>query len=120
MKMQRSDEAPGAFPDGQDRRRCLRYRFTGPMTIRRERGSVMPALSVEISEGGMSAMASGLLSVGEKVELDPVAGGTAPAIVRHKLGELYGFEFVGLSVDQAQRIVNKCRKFRMRLAGAPD
>lgn len=80
-------------------------------------GSTMPGLSVEISQGGMSAVASsGVLRVGETVELEPVAGGRASAVVRYKLGELYGFAFVELSVEQAQRIAESCEKLGIGMA----
>jgi hypothetical protein len=71
----------------------------------------MPGISVEISTGGMSAMVSGLLSEGEMVELDPVVGGRATARVRHKLGRLYGFEFVDLTAEQLAQIAERCHRF---------
>jgi hypothetical protein len=57
----------------------------------------------------MSAMANGLMRVGDMVELEPVAGGTAAARVRHKVGQLYGFEFVELGPEQVQRIAECCK-----------
>jgi hypothetical protein len=105
------DLKPAPTPeDASDRRRFLRYRFTQPMTIRLEDGSRMPALSVETSAGGMSAMASGSLKVGQKVQLEPVGGGRAWALVRHKLGELYGFEFLELTAEQLRYIEESCKK----------
>lgn len=71
----------------------------------------MPGISVEISASGMSAMVSGLLREGETVELEPVAGGRTRAPVRHKLGRLYGFEFVALTTDQVARITEGCQRF---------
>lgn len=58
----------------------------------------------------MSAVASGVLKVGETVELEPVAAGKVRARVRHKLGALYGFEFVGPSEEQARPIAEDCQK----------
>jgi hypothetical protein len=69
----------------------------------------MPGISVEISEKGMSAMVSGSLKTGDRVELTPHAGGQISAVVRHKIGQLYGFEFVSLSPGQAQLILQTCK-----------
>jgi hypothetical protein len=57
-------------------------------------------MSVEMSSAGMSAMVSGLLSEGDTVQPAPVAAGR----VGHKLRQPYGFEFVELTPEQAQRI----------------
>jgi hypothetical protein len=35
---------------------------------------------------------------------------TTAAVVRHKLGMLYGFEFLELAIDQAAKIAERCRK----------
>jgi len=40
-----------------------------------------------------------------------VAGGPASARVRHKLGWLYGFEFVDLSAEQTAQIEQNSLKF---------
>jgi hypothetical protein len=53
-----------------------------------------------MSSAGMSAMVSGLLSEGDTVQPAPVAAGR----VGHKLRQPYGFEFVELTPEQAQRI----------------
>jgi hypothetical protein len=76
----------------------------------------MRGLSVEIREGGMSAMASDPLKVGETVEWEPVEGGRVSAVVRHKLGQMYGFEFVDLSAEQARRIAESCKRSAIRQA----
>jgi len=67
-----------------ERRRKPRYLFSLAMTIRPAGSVAMHGISVEMSESGMSAMVSGLLRVGETVELEPVAGSRTPAVVRHK------------------------------------
>ena len=69
----------------------------------------MPGISVEISEKGMSAMVSGSLKPGDRVELGSQAGGPISAVVRDKIGQLYGFEFVNLSPDQVRRILQTCK-----------
>ena len=80
------------------------------LVIRCYGGSSFTGVSVEISEGGMSAMANGLLKVDDTVELEPVAGGKVSARVRHKLGQLYGFEFVEISTEQARYIEEGYKK----------
>ena len=99
-----SISAPAAPANGQDRRRSIRFRSSEAVVIRCPGGSSFTGVSVEISEGGMSAMANGILRVDDTVELEPVAGGKIPARVRHKLGQLYGFEFVEITAEQMQRI----------------
>ena len=96
-------------PAGEERRKRPRYMYSATMTVRSQQGRAMPGISVEISETGMSAMVSGLLTAGETVELEPVAGDKTTALVRHKLGRLYGFEFVGLKAEQAARIAENCK-----------
>jgi hypothetical protein len=86
--------------NGQNRRRSTRYRSSEALVIRCEGGSSFTGVSVEINERGMSAMANGLLRVGDAVELEPVAGGSVSAHARHKLGQLYGFAFVEISAEQ--------------------
>jgi c-di-GMP-binding flagellar brake protein YcgR len=104
-----------------ERRRSSRYWLTALMTIRPANGSAIQGLSVEISEGGMSAMASAPLNVGDTVELEPVEGGTVSAVVRHKLGQMYGFEFVDLSAEQSRRIAESCKKFAIKkVCGTKD
>jgi PilZ domain len=93
-----------------ERRRKPRYWCSVPVTIRAADGAIIPGISVEMSESGMSAVASGLLKVGQRVELERVAGGSLWAEVRHKLGGLYGFEFVELGEKQVRRIAENCKK----------
>ena len=71
----------------------------------------MPGISVEMSEGGMSAMVNGLLKAGQRVELELVAGSRVAVQVRYKLGQLYGFAFVELTAEQAQKIAMTCQKY---------
>jgi hypothetical protein len=54
-------------------------------------------------------MVHGLLKPGERMELAPPEGGQMSAVVRHKLGRLYGFEFVDRTPEQARRILQNCR-----------
>jgi hypothetical protein len=93
-----------------ERRRHARYRFSEPMTVRRPDGVSLDGMSVEMSEGGMSAIIKGSLRAGDVVQIQPVTGVTTSALVRHKLGMLYGLEFLGLDNDQLGKIAERCRK----------
>ena len=115
MKTQRESEpAPARVVE---RRRSPRYWLSTLMTIHAPDGSAVSGLSVEISAGGMSAMSSAPLNPGETVELELVEGGRVSAVVRHKLGQMYGFEFVQLSTEQARRIAENCNKFTVKKGG---
>jgi PilZ domain len=96
--------------DSVDRRRHARYRFSEPMKICCPNGAYLEGMSVELSESGMSAMIQGTLAPGDVVRLQPVTGVTTAAVVRHKLGMLYGFEFLELAREQAGKIADRCRR----------
>jgi hypothetical protein len=93
-----------------DRRRHPRYRFSEPMKVCCSDGAYLDGTSVEISQSGMSAMVCGALKPGDVVRLQPVTGVITAAVVRHKLGKLYGFEFLELAREQAGKIAERCRK----------
>ncbi|HTZ31361.1 MAG TPA: PilZ domain-containing protein [Methylomirabilota bacterium] len=101
--------ATTATPEYGDRRRYTRHRLSAQVEIRRKQELNVDAMMFELSEGGMSAATANILAIGETVEISPVAGQTARAIVRRKHGAMYGFEFVGLSEDFRERIRNICR-----------
>ena len=96
--------------DPIDRRRHPRYRFSEPMKVCRPDGACLDGVSVELSQSGMSAMIRGALAPGDVVRLQPVTGVDTAAVVRHKLGMLYGFEFLELANEQAGKIAERCRK----------
>jgi hypothetical protein len=98
--------------DPAERRRHPRFLISALMTVQLKDGISMPGISVDMSASGLSAMVSGLLTEGDTVLLEPVAGGPASARVRHKLGRLYGFEFVHLTEQQGERIAESCQKSR--------
>jgi PilZ domain len=112
---QASAEAPSA-PGGLEnvdlagRRRHRRYRFSEPMKVCCQDGACLDGFSVELSQGGMSAMIQGALRPGDIVRVQPVTGVTTAAVVRHKLGMLYGFEFLELAGEQAGKIAARCRQ----------
>lgn len=106
-----SNAANGAnSADLADRRRHPRYRFSEPTKVCCQNGACFDGISVEISQSGMSAMIQGALRPGEVVRLQPVTGVNTAAVVRHKLGMLYGFEFLELPREQAGKIAERCRQ----------
>ena len=92
-----------------DRRRHPRYRYSAPITALASDGSVVPGITLEISESGLSAVFGVPLRVGDTTEVGPVAGGKASARIRRNLGKVYGFEFLGLTTEQTEQIRNKCK-----------
>jgi len=92
-----------------DRRKSPRYRYAEAIRIRKGDGSEQAALSIEISEGGMSVATDESLKIGEEVELDSVVDATVAAVVRHKQGRIYGFEFLELRLEHQERIRKMCR-----------
>src|ERR1700692_4465689 len=92
-----------------ERRRFTRYRYSAPIIVRAANALEVQGMSVEISECGASVILSASLNVGETVELDPVGGGPAAAVVRRGLGKLCGFEFLNLSAAQAEKIRETCK-----------
>lgn len=100
---------------GLDRRRHSRYRLNVPVTVKSADGTEHPAISVEISESGMSLATTGTLRHGESVVVHPVAESRAGAIVRHVRGRVYGLEFVDLSKDQKRRLARICKKLPVYL-----
>jgi hypothetical protein len=71
-------------------------------------GQPYQAMRFEISLGRMSAATPNVLFVGERVELYPVMGFRAKAVVRRKNGAMYGFEFVDLDGQQQAKIGKTC------------
>jgi hypothetical protein len=72
---------------------------------------------MEISEGGLSALVGADFHVGDRLELDPVGGGKAEAIVRRSVGRLCGFEFLNLSPEQVENIRERCKKLPLHPGG---
>ncbi len=104
------ETSAGQIPKpAEDRRKHARFRICIPVAIRSSGGSALSAVSLEISQSGMSAMASMRLETGETVELENVVEGTITAVVRHNNGKLYGFEFVKISASQVREILKRCK-----------
>jgi hypothetical protein len=99
----------GVTPHVAERRRFRRYHYAAPVAIRCSDGVEVRGMSMEISEGGMSLLATASLKVGDLVELEPIGGEPAKAILRRIVGKLYGFEFLGLNSLQLKRIRRMCK-----------
>jgi hypothetical protein len=84
-------------PHQVDRRQHPRYLLQERLLIRRKDGSSYPATICEISVAGLSASTTAVLRPGENVQLSPVVGEQLGAIVRRRVGNVYGFEFVSVS-----------------------
>jgi hypothetical protein len=87
-----------------------RYLFSVPVTLRRlVRGGFQTTrgMSLDISEGGVSAIVQANLSVGETVEINlPLSACPlhTVAIVRHVTDSRSGFEFLGLTQEERHQI----------------
>lgn len=106
--MKAKPEQKGVTTLTKDRRRHPRYRYCAPVKVRCADGSEKAAMSLELSESGMSVLLSGALRVGEMVQLEPVAGARVSALVRHNVGKVHGFEFINLTDGQVRQIRASC------------
>jgi c-di-GMP-binding flagellar brake protein YcgR len=95
-----------------DRRGHARYRFSVPISVHTEDGRVIRAMTLEISESGLSAMLASPLKVGDSVRLEPVAAGAIAAKVRHNVGAIYGFEFLQITEEQINKLRDNCRRLQ--------
>src|ERR1700683_2216508 len=107
--------ASGAQARGQDqpsRRRWLRYRVQALLDVTVVRSGVpdiLPGRSVNLGEGGLSAVRAGELLPGDDVGVEirlPLAADLlrTRAVVRHHDKLRLGLEFVGLSAEQRAAI----------------
>jgi len=109
MTMSPSLPTPEVPAGVAERRRFPRYRYSAPINVRPANVSERRGMSVEISECGASIVVGASLNVGDTVQLEPIGGGVAQAVVRRSRGRLYGFEFLALSAEQAAKIREICR-----------
>ena len=107
--MKTAQESHEEHTNHTEKRRHHRYRYSVPFTIRRSDGTAIPAISLEMSEGGVSALIRDHLGIGELVEMEPIGGGKMSAIVRHTTGMVHGFEFINPTPEQVENILEKCR-----------
>ena len=91
-----------------DRRQRPRYRLSNPISIRRSDGVVVPGMTLEISESGMSISTGQALHGGERVEIELVVDVTLAAVVRRTQGRVYGLEFLNLSEEHIEDIKKLC------------
>src|SRR5580658_10933511 len=100
--------------DQPSRRRWLRYRVQALLDVKVVRSGipdVLPGRSVNLGEGGVSAVLAGELlpgeAVGVEIQLPQVADPLRTrALVRHQDKLRSGLEFVGLSAEQQAAIRN--------------
>ncbi|MGA8501931.1 MAG: TonB family protein [Candidatus Sulfotelmatobacter sp.] len=103
-------QAPGR--EQASRRRWLRYRVQALLDVKVVRSGIpdiLPGRSVNLGEGGVSAVLAGELlpgeAVGVEIRLPQVADPLrAQALVRHQDKLRSGLEFVGLSAEQQAAI----------------
>jgi len=77
-------------PQQVERRRHPRCRFSEPILIHRKDGSSCQATTSDISLCGLSAASTSVLRPGEEVRLSLAAGEEITAMVRRKIGTIYG------------------------------
>ena len=98
-------------------RRVARYRTEIPVVVRvLVDGEYLdvPGRCFEIGEGGLGAVITREFPAGEMVSLELSLSQLTPqtplrAVVRHRMGFLHGFEFLGLSPEQREMIRAYCR-----------
>jgi PilZ domain len=98
-------------------RRVARYRTEVPVVVRvlvDGKYVDIPGRCFEIGEGGLGAVITREFPAGEMVSLElsfPQLPALEPlrAVVRHRMGFLHGFEFLGLSPEQREVIRAYCR-----------
>ncbi len=71
----------------------------------------------ELAEAGLGAVITSELNPGEMTSLEFVLPEQSEtlgirAVVRHRMGFLHGFEFVGILPDQREQIRNYCRNLK--------
>jgi hypothetical protein len=96
-------------PNFAEKRRHMRYRLVQALVIRRKNTSSHQATTSEISISGLSARCTELMAVGEEVNLSPVGGVPVDAVIRRKIGDTYGFEFMNPPDKVVEQIHILCR-----------
>jgi hypothetical protein len=105
-------------PIAPHKRRFPRYQFEQEIVIGLLRGelpSYTDGRAIDLAEGGAGVRTSGLLDVGEIVDLQiplPLGALRLPACVRYQRGAEYGFEFVALGIPEREYIRNACSSLR--------
>jgi hypothetical protein len=93
-----------------NRRRYRRYRLSAPIFVHTSDGLTIPAMTLEISEHGLSAVLASSLKVGGTAQLEPVAENRLAAQVRYIIGKVHGFEFQQVTEEQTNKLRKKCSR----------
>jgi len=101
-------------------RRFARYRTDLPLIVKvlGQNGYYrVHGRCFEIAEAGLGAVITSELTSGEMVSLEfTLATSPEPinlkAVVRHRMGFLHGFEFIGLASDVRESVRTFCRKLQ--------
>jgi hypothetical protein len=93
-----------------NRRSYPRYRLSTPISIHTSDGLTIPAMTLEISEHGLSAVLAFPVKVGGTAQLEPVAESRLTAEVRYSIGRVYAFEFLQVTEEQTHKLLEKCRR----------
>lgn len=101
-------------------RRCVRYRAELPIIVKvlgQEGFLRIHGRCFEIAESGLGAVISSELTPGEVITLEFFLPGeddpfVIRAIVRHRMGFLHGFEFVGCLPEQREQLRTLCRNLK--------
>jgi hypothetical protein len=107
MKAAPAGKADSANPV-VNRRLLARYRFSTPISVHPSDGLPVPAMTLEISESGLSAVLASAVKLGDTVVLEPVGGGAVTAKVRHNVGKVYEFTFLKMTPEQTQKLRDEC------------
>jgi hypothetical protein len=99
-------------------RRYARYRTEVPLIVKmlgREGYVRIHGRCFEIAEAGLGAVITSELAAGEMVTLEfSIPKVEEPfvmrAVVRHRMGFLHGFEFIGALPEQSEMIQEFCQK----------
>jgi c-di-GMP-binding flagellar brake protein YcgR len=102
-------------PKQSERRKHSRFALVASITVQTnisERLINSKGMTVEISQGGVSAYLREEFEAGQQVTLqvdlppDPL---TVSAVVRSRMGYRYGFQFLNLLPEQGQKIQASCK-----------
>jgi len=101
-------------------RRFARYRTELPLIVKvlgQDGYFRIHGRCFELAEAGLGAVITSELGAGEMVTLEfSLEDSNDPfvlrAVVRHRMGFLHGFEFIGILADQREQLRAFCRKLR--------
>jgi hypothetical protein len=106
-----SKDGPQIASTTDQKRRWRRYDFQVPVTLTTRNGNEkIPARGSNLNEGGLTAYAEAELTLGDelKAEFRPPFSNTAlnlPVVVKNRIGNRYGMEFMGTNSGELQEIV---------------